>query len=424
MKTYIRTVKPGYEGHYGLFALEQRTGLPIRNAYRALWGVTDRAGRFEWRPDELKRYTIPLDPCDMRDVLAALEAELYVVRYVVRGRAYGWMPTLGRHQSFNAREAGSVRPPPPRGVIAWYESAAFAQNVGEPFDVPNPLSDPNDAPAGWRAVLAAHAPRPDRGQNGNGASANGHNDLHDRSRVTDASATRQLPVPTASARDADEHSIPSALALTQFNSEGIETLSSETEGDRGDRYAGTQQQALPQIKGKRDVAAIQRRLATVLDQIVAGQRPALAPEQWRRVVCEMLFGYWVRVMDRPNSFLVPNDKREALVNARLDENGDDVGEVAYAIDGVRRSKHHMGENDRNTQYNTLDLICRDRQHVEKYAALVPAYRRGEPHPLVVEHAALLLAMGAPAGVRDQLAQLAKPVYTGSPTEHPPTEGQP
>jgi hypothetical protein len=192
------------------------------------------------------------------------------------------------------------------------------------------------------------------------------------------------------------------VALTQFNEEGLETLSSETEAAR---YAGTSQQALPQIKGKRDVTAIQRRLATVLDQIVSGQRPPLAPEQWRRVVCEMLFGYWVRVMERPNSFLTATDPREVKLNARLDENDNDVGEIAYAIDGVRRSKHHMGENDRNTRYNDLELICRDRPHVEKYAALAPGYRRGEPHPLVVEHAALLLAMGAPANVRESLARI-------------------
>lgn len=404
MKTYIRTVKPGYEGHYGLYALEQRTALPIRNAFRALWGVTDRAGRFDWQPDVLKRFTIPLDHADMRDVLAALEGELYVVRYVVRGRAYGWIPTLGRHQSFNAREAGSVRPAPPRSVISWYEAATFAQNMGQPFDVPNPLSDPGDAPAGWRSVLTQGMPtRSDSLRGAVPVSDSNGNGLHGGSRDLDPSSTRELVPVDASARVADEHSIPFPSALRQFDEQGLETLSSETAA----HGSGTQQHALPAIRGgKRTIDAIQRRLATVLTELTDGRRPPLAPEQWRRLAAEMLFAYWAKSFNKPNSFLVPNDERESKINARLDENSDDLGELAYAIDGVRSSPYHRGQNATGATYNALELIFRNRAHVEKYADMSPAYRRGDPHPLVVEHAALLAGLGAPEHVLKQLARIA------------------
>jgi len=108
----IRTIKPDFFLHEGLFDLEQESGLPVRVAFSGLWTQCDREGRFAWRPRKLKTQVMPYDCVDFSDVLDALEAGGFLVRYEADGEEYGAIPSWHDHQSINQREAESRIPAP------------------------------------------------------------------------------------------------------------------------------------------------------------------------------------------------------------------------------------------------------------------------------------------------------------------------
>jgi len=109
----IRTIKPEFFVHEGLYDLEHETKLPVRVAFAGLWCVADREGRFVWRPRTLKVAILPHDVVEFDAVLEALERGRFVRRYEVDGVQYGVIDTLKIHQVINQREAASAIPAPP-----------------------------------------------------------------------------------------------------------------------------------------------------------------------------------------------------------------------------------------------------------------------------------------------------------------------
>lgn len=107
----IRTVKPSFFRHLGLYRAEKETGFPIRVAFEGLWTASDREGRFKWVPEELKLDCLPFDELDFSRVLDALVTRGFIVKYVVDSREYGWIPSFKDHQVINNREAASILPP-------------------------------------------------------------------------------------------------------------------------------------------------------------------------------------------------------------------------------------------------------------------------------------------------------------------------
>lgn len=116
----IRTIKPEFFVHDGLFDLEVGTrsadlpaGLPLRLAFAGLWTCADRDGIFEWRPRMLKPQVLPHDDVSFDAVLDHLERSGFVISYEVDGKKYGHIPSWKKHQSINNRESESVLPLPP-----------------------------------------------------------------------------------------------------------------------------------------------------------------------------------------------------------------------------------------------------------------------------------------------------------------------
>lgn len=109
----IRTIKPEFFTHEGLFELEQEARLPIRLSFAGLFTCCDRDGRFRWRPRILKLDILPYDSTDFSTVLDALEANGFVERYEMDGQIYGRIPSWPKHQVINNREMASVIPPAP-----------------------------------------------------------------------------------------------------------------------------------------------------------------------------------------------------------------------------------------------------------------------------------------------------------------------
>lgn len=131
-----RLVRPGFVKDADLYDAEVAWGLPLRVGFLGLWGVTDREGRFPWKPRELEGDVLPHDPADLADVLDALEAEGFVRRYVVEGKEYGFIPTFHIHQTFHKTEPQSVLPPPAGGFEPPRRISVVSPttSVGTPWD--------------------------------------------------------------------------------------------------------------------------------------------------------------------------------------------------------------------------------------------------------------------------------------------------
>lgn len=108
----IRTIKPEFFKHEGLFDAEAETGLPLRIAFIGLWTQCDREGRFVWRPRQLKADIFPYDDVDFSRVLDALSTRGFVVRYASEDKTFGCIPSWHRHQVINNRETASSIPGP------------------------------------------------------------------------------------------------------------------------------------------------------------------------------------------------------------------------------------------------------------------------------------------------------------------------
>jgi hypothetical protein len=134
MSTRIRTVKPDFFRHSGLFLLERQTKLPIRLGFEGLWIVADREGRFRWRPEELKLDVLPYDDVDFAVIMGELERHRFVVQYQVEGELYGFIPTWSRHQRPNNKESKSRLPAPP-------ESFSLAAQLQ--LEIPAVIADPS-----------------------------------------------------------------------------------------------------------------------------------------------------------------------------------------------------------------------------------------------------------------------------------------
>lgn len=80
-----------------------------------------------------------------------------------------------------------------------------------------------------------------------------------------------------------------------------------------------------------------------------------------------IFEYWKKQHNHPKSML--DEKREKAIRGRLQE-GYTVERIKNAVDGIKLSPHHMGQNDRNTVYDDIELICRTGSNVDKLADLL------------------------------------------------------
>jgi hypothetical protein len=86
---------------------------------------------------------------------------------------------------------------------------------------------------------------------------------------------------------------------------------------------------------------------------------------------QTVFDYWRYRIVHLKARL--DEKRRRKIRMRLND-GYTVQQLRDAIDGCATSKFHMGQNDRRTAYNDIELICRDASHVDKFTAMLNADR--------------------------------------------------
>ncbi|MGV8869289.1 MAG: hypothetical protein ACOH2S_20405 [Janthinobacterium svalbardensis] len=85
-------------------------------------------------------------------------------------------------------------------------------------------------------------------------------------------------------------------------------------------------------------------------------------EQTQLDPVKTIFAFWQKVMDSPKSAL--DSKRKRLIAKALKNYS--PGDICRAIRGCAKTPHNMGQNDRNTKFNGLDLILRDADHIDRF----------------------------------------------------------
>ena len=75
-----------------------------------------------------------------------------------------------------------------------------------------------------------------------------------------------------------------------------------------------------------------------------------------------VFDHWRNVMGHPGAVL--DGKRRGLIGKWLESYG--VADLQRAIDGCHLSPWHRGENDKNKVYDSLSLILRNAENIERF----------------------------------------------------------
>lgn len=107
-----RLIRPSFFKHSELFDAEQASGLPLRLAYAGLWTVADKAGRFAWKPRDIKADVLPHDTLDFGAILDVLHQHGFIVRYTFEGKHFGAIPSWSQHQHPHSTERASTLPSP------------------------------------------------------------------------------------------------------------------------------------------------------------------------------------------------------------------------------------------------------------------------------------------------------------------------
>lgn len=120
---------------------------------------------------------------------------------------------------------------------------------------------------------------------------------------------------------------------------------------------------------RRDETRHREALSSTLDLVPVESKPKVEPvkaledklteDEWQ------VFTHWRETLGHPRAVASPERKR--LIAKWLPVYG--VERLQRAISGVRKSPHHMGQNDRHTRYDSLELILRDSKHIEEFERL-------------------------------------------------------
>jgi hypothetical protein len=85
-------------------------------------------------------------------------------------------------------------------------------------------------------------------------------------------------------------------------------------------------------------------------------------KSWKAEI-EEIFGHWVKEMNHPRSKLDEARKNKIMKALKL---GYTVEELKKAIDGIKKSSFHMGDNKDGTIYDSISLIFRNPEKIEEF----------------------------------------------------------
>lgn len=73
--------------------------------FLGLWSLSDKAGRFEWKPKTMKLDILPFIKFDIEESMMLLVEHEFVTKYEVAGKHYGQVDTFTIHQRISGKEA-------------------------------------------------------------------------------------------------------------------------------------------------------------------------------------------------------------------------------------------------------------------------------------------------------------------------------
>jgi hypothetical protein len=107
-------------------------------------------------------------------------------------------------------------------------------------------------------------------------------------------------------------------------------------------------------------------------------------QQGLDLAADVVFRYWRDSMGFDPARTLLNEKRKTRIIARLRENGGDVSELLYVVDGALKDEWTMGRAPNSVKpYNGTETIFRDREKVEDLVKLVK--KREAMHPYLESH---------------------------------------
>jgi len=80
-------------------------------------------------------------------------------------------------------------------------------------------------------------------------------------------------------------------------------------------------------------------------------------------IIDRIFGFWKVRTGHARARL--DQKRRSKIRQRLCD-GYKERDLLDAIEGCCLSQFHMGQNDRQSVYNDIELICRDAKHIDDF----------------------------------------------------------
>lgn len=120
-----RLLKPGFFTNEAL----ARLSLRARLLFAGLWGLADREGRLEDRPERIGAAVFPYERVRVKSLLTTLERAGFVRRYVAGRIKCLALPTFATHQKPHPRETASFLPAPPM-------RARLGHALGAPKEAP------------------------------------------------------------------------------------------------------------------------------------------------------------------------------------------------------------------------------------------------------------------------------------------------
>jgi hypothetical protein len=152
-----RLLKPGF------FSNEELARLPVRARllFAGLWGLADREGRLEDRPQRIKAAIFPYDRVNVEPLLQALSAAGFVKRYTVAYTRCLALPTFATHQHPHHHEPPSLLPPPP--TLSGHVRAGLGPRPPDPVlrsGTDPDLDQDQDPPRALRSAGSPSASRP------------------------------------------------------------------------------------------------------------------------------------------------------------------------------------------------------------------------------------------------------------------------
>ena len=85
-----------------------------------------------------------------------------------------------------------------------------------------------------------------------------------------------------------------------------------------------------------------------------------------------VFSHWKFIMGHERARM--DVKRAQVIRDRL-RDGYSLEDLCLAIEGCAASPWHRGENDRHTAYDSITLILRDADHVDRFISMGEQARR-------------------------------------------------